>query len=102
MISFHTRLYLLLLIFTLGSVGCQSFGSQIHQGATQKDVESTLGKPKQIHRSWALLNENREIWIYHDKGSLMRNHLYPDTFVIVFSHGKVVATNPPDPYAPLK
>jgi len=46
--------------------------------------------------------EVREVWIYHEKGSVMKKHLYPDTHVVVFSNGKVVANNPRDPYAPLK
>lgn len=82
-------------------VGCSRSGNVL-TGATQETIEKALGKPDGFHRRWMPNKETREVWIYHEQGSVMKTHLYPDTRVIVFSNGKVVATNPRDPYAPLK
>ncbi len=97
------RFLWLLILFSLilTVVACSPSGRML-SGATQETVEKALGKPDGFHRRWMPNKETREVWVYHEKGSVMKNHLYPDTKTIVFSNGKVVATNPKDPYAPLK
>jgi len=88
----------LVLSFTL--IGCAGRHVEIKQGATLEAVEKELGKPRGFHRRWMPQGEVREIWVYHDRGISVENHLYPNTRMVVFSNGKVIAENPQDPYAP--
>ncbi|MEC4677150.1 MAG: hypothetical protein VST69_00145 [Nitrospirota bacterium] len=99
--GFRSPCLLILFLLILTMVACSRSGTVL-SGATQETVEKALGKPDGFHRRWMPNKETREVWVYHEKGSVMKNHLYPDTHVIVFSNGKVVATNPKNPYAPLK
>lgn len=91
----------LLIVVVLALSGCAAFGAKVKQGTPQEEVEKLLGKPREAHRRWMPGKETREVWIYQNRGLSIKNHLYPDTTVIVFSNGKVLAKNPQDPYAPL-
>ena len=91
----------LLVIAGLTLPGCAAFGAKVKQGTPQEEVERLLGKPRESHRRWMPDKEIRELWVYQNRGLSIKNHLYPNTTVIVFSNGKVVAKNPQDPYAPL-
>ncbi len=98
----YSRKILFLFIVSFAFFGCATFGEEVQLGATQEDVEKALGKAVGFHRRTMPNKETREIWVYHDRRPNIKNHLYPDTLLIVFSNGKVVAKNPNDPYGPLK
>ncbi len=102
MSGFRRACFLFIIVTGWTMTGCARFGGDIRNGITQEAVEEKLGKPDGFHRRWMANRELREVWVYHDRGPSIKNHLYPDTQVIVFSDGKVVAINPRDPYAPLK
>lgn len=75
---------------------------RLRLGMTMDEVKAVLGEAIGFHRRQISKNELREIWVYHVKTKDPRTrHLYPDTYLIVFNNGKLVARNPHNPMGPV-
>lgn len=74
---------------------------RLRLGMTMDEVKAVLGEAIGFHRRQISKDELREIWVYHVKTRDPRTrHLYPDTNLIVFTNGKLVARNPSNPMGP--
>ncbi len=75
--------------------------ARLRLGMTMDEVKAVLGEAIGFHRRQISRDELREIWVYHVKTKDPRTrHFYPDTNLIVFSNGKLVAKNPRNPMGP--
>jgi hypothetical protein len=73
----------------------------LQPGMTKDAVRGVLGEPSGVERRMMSPDELREVWVYHVQNPDLRNHLYPNLHLIVFSNDTMMAQNPDDPYAPL-
>lgn len=98
-------LAVLLLFIIAASTGCASFYfkrgvSQLNVGMTKDEVQAILGSPTGMERKQITSNDFRELWIYHVPRLNQLTPLYPDLYIFVFSNGKLLGWNLPNPYDP--
>lgn len=73
---------------------------RLSPGMTQEEVVKLIGEPGGKERQFVAPGELREVWIYHvDILDFRADRRYPSLRVIVFSNQKLLAIDPPDPYA---